>query len=61
MDADLVGIGITVDDDLVEKVGAIGIHQQLDFLFSHIEMLRQVDAEVPSLFHLWGVHEYNLT
>ena len=52
IDADLVSIGIAVKDNLVDEVGAVGIQQKLDFLFSHIEMLGDVYAIVPCLFHL---------
>ena len=56
-----MGIGVAVEDNLVDEVGAVSIHQQLDLFLSYIEMLRDIDAKVPRLFHFWGFEEQDLS
>ena len=57
VDADLVRIGIAVEDDLVDEIGAVEVGSQSEFAPAEAEGLGQIDAVVPSLFHLGRFHK----
>ena len=57
VDAHFVGISIAVEDDLVDEIGAVEIDLQYEFAPTHVEVFGQINAVVPSIFHLWRVQE----
>ena len=57
VDANLMRIGVAVKDDLVDEIGAVEIDLQYEFAPTHVEVFSQINAVVPSIFHLWRVQE----
>ena len=56
-----MGVGIAVEDDLVDEVGTVEVGVDDNLAPTDVNAFGQVDAIVPGLFHLGRVEEANLS
>ena len=61
VNADLVRIGIAVEDDLIDEIGAVKVGLKDKIAPTKSDAFGQVDAIVPSIFHLRCVFEDDAT
>ncbi len=52
VDANFMCIGIAVEDDLVDEIGAVEVGLKDEFAPANMEVFGQINAIVPSVFHL---------